>query len=217
MGGFLRRTLTVIAIVAAVVGVLRATGLWRRLDAQVTAQYKGPTGRVGRLAAWSMPVMFRPLYAAMARSLDLRPEDEVLDVACGSGVFLHRHAGQARRIAGLDHSAIQIDLALDENRDRVFEGTAEFVVGDVAALPWGDGEFSVVTSNCVECFDEKIQPAIAEMYRVLRPGGRAVVADDFEERMQAAGFARVSVEPARWRIFGDRQVEWGRVTTGYKE
>ncbi len=217
MRGFLRRALALITIVAAVVGVLRATGLWRRLDAQLTAQYKGPTGRVGRLAAWSMPVMFRPLYAAMARAVDLRPEDEVLDVACGSGAFLHRYATSARRIAGLDHSAIQIDLALEENRDRVFSGTAEFVVGDVAALPWADEEFSVVTSNCVECFDDKVQPALEEMHRVLRAGGRAVVADDFEEGMRAAGFARVSVEPVRWRVFGDRQIAWGLVTTGYKD
>ena len=56
-------------------------------------------------------------------------------------------------------------------------GTAEFVVGDAAALPWKDAQFTVVTSNCIGCFEKKATKALEEMYRVLKPGGRAVVGD----------------------------------------
>lgn len=216
MRGFLRMVLGTVVTVAVVGVALRATGVWKWIDAQITVQFEGPTGRAGRIAAWTMPIIFRPLYAAMAKTLVLKPEDEVLDVACGSGVFLRRHASHVQRIAGLDHSAIQIDRALQENRDRVAAGTAQFVVGDVAALPWADDEFSVVTSNCVPCFGEKMQPALEEMFRVLRPGGRAVVSEDFEQMMQAAGFSQVSVEPVGWRVFGDHQLRWESVTRGVK-
>jgi ubiquinone/menaquinone biosynthesis C-methylase UbiE len=51
------------------------------------------------------------------------------------------------------------------------------------------------------------QAGIAEMYRVLRPGGRAVVADDHRDDMESVGFGRVVVE----------HIGWGDLTTGYKE
>jgi ubiquinone/menaquinone biosynthesis C-methylase UbiE len=134
-------------------------------------------------------------YSIYARALDLQPEDEVLDVACGSGVFLRKHASHARRIAGLDHSEPMIDEALRQNRERVAAGTAEFVVGDVTALPWADGSFSVVTSNDVDCYPEKARPAMEEMYRVLRHGGRAAIEGDRRAMMEAVGFTQVSTRP----------------------
>ncbi|MFH1474981.1 MAG: methyltransferase domain-containing protein, partial [Chloroflexota bacterium] len=190
MRGFLRPSLATIAIVAvAGAGLLWAMGLWRRVE----EQYKGPTGFVGGIVAWTMPLIFRSLYDKVATVLDLRPEDEVLDVACGSGVFLRKHASHVRGIAGLDHSEIQISLAIRENSDRVAAGTAEFVVGDVAALPWADDRFSAVTSNCLDCFAEP-RRSLEEMHRVLRPGGRAVLINDVRPMMEASGFTRVSVD-----------------------
>jgi SAM-dependent methyltransferase len=203
MRGFLRAGLVVIGIVTVTGLTLRATGLSERLG----DQFRRPTGFAGRIAAWTMPRMFWWLYTIFAKILDLQPEDEVLDIACGSGVFLRKHASHVRRIAGLDHSEIQIELAVRENRDRVAAGTAEFVVGDATDLPWADGSFSVATSNCLDCFEGKARPALEEMYRVLRSGGRAVVGDDHREAMEAAGFDRVSLE----------RVLWATLTTGYKD
>ncbi|MGE5286232.1 MAG: class I SAM-dependent methyltransferase [Micromonosporaceae bacterium] len=140
----------------------------------LSSQGRKPTGALGWIIAWTMPVMFRSLYAKVARLLNLQPGDDVLDVACGSGAFLKRHASQVNRITGLDHSEIQISLAKRCNRDRVAAGTAEFVQGDATVLPWPDNRFSAVTSNCVSCFAEP-QRSLKEMQRVLRPGGRAVL------------------------------------------
>ena len=138
------------------------------------SQGRNPTGTLGWVYAWTMPVIFRSLYAKVAGLLKLQPEDDVLDVACGSGAFLKRHASHVHRITGLDHSAVEISLAKRSNRDRIAAGTAQFVRGDAAALPWPDDAFSAVTCNCVSCFAEP-QRALAEMCRVLRPGGRAVI------------------------------------------
>jgi len=124
-----------------------------------------------------------------------------------SGTFLRKRAAHVARIAGLDHSEDLIDIALRENRERVEARTAEFVVGDVTSLPWADEQFTAVTSNCVDCFEKKARPALAEMYRVLAPGGRAVVADDRRHMMEDIGFTQVSA----------RRILWGYVTTGYKE
>jgi ubiquinone/menaquinone biosynthesis C-methylase UbiE len=107
----------------------------------------------------------------------------------------------------LDHSKDLIDIALRQNRERVAAGTAEFVVGDSTALPWKDAQFTAVTSNCISCFERKAARALEEMYRVLKPGGRAVVGDDRRQTMEAIGFAKV----------GAQRIVWGHTTTGLKE
>ena len=48
MRGFLRVVLGTVAIVAVVGAALRATGVWQWIDAQITVQFEGPTGRAGR-------------------------------------------------------------------------------------------------------------------------------------------------------------------------
>jgi ubiquinone/menaquinone biosynthesis C-methylase UbiE len=140
----------------------------------LSEQGRKPTGTLGWVTAITMPLIFRSLYRKVASRLDLRSDDDVLDVGCGSGDFLRRHASHSRRIAGADHSAIEIRLARWRNRRRVDAGTAEFVEADATALPWPDSTFSAVTCNCVQCFADP-QLSLREMCRVLRPGGRAVL------------------------------------------
>ncbi len=155
---------------------------------RLTAQGVKPTGAVGRVVAWTMPLLFGSLYADVARLLDLRGDDSLLDVACGSGVFLDRHASHVAHVAGIDHSDVQIAMARRRLRRRLEAGTAEIEGGDATALPWDLGTFSAVTCNCLGCFSEP-EHAVEEMCRVLRPGGRAVIAVDFygdEESAQKA-------------------------------
>ncbi len=133
-----------------------------------------PTGPLGWVIALLMPMIFRSLYRKVAIRLDLRTDDEVLDVGCGSGDFLKRHAVRARRITGIDHSAVEITMARWRNRRRIEQGSAEFVQGDAGALPWSDDSFTAVTCNCVQCFADP-QRSLQEMCRVLVPDGRAVL------------------------------------------
>lgn len=208
MRRFLRASLLTIVIGGVAGFALKASGFWQRFkDRQFQDDEMKLTGWVARFYGWAAPWLAGWLHAIVARLLDLQPEDEVLDVACGSGTFLRKHASHVRRIAGLDHSEDLIEIALRQNRARVAAGTAEFVTGDVTALPWEDDQFSVVTSNCVHCFDAKAKQALAEMYRVLRPGGRAVVDADRRETMESVGFTRVSAE----------RILWDYATTGFKE
>jgi ubiquinone/menaquinone biosynthesis C-methylase UbiE len=131
----------------------------------------GPLGWVGaRLLARS-----HGFHRAMAAELDLKGDDDLLDVGCGSAGLLVEQAAHVRHVAGLDASEIQISMARRRLADRVAAGTAELVLGDAAALPWEDGRFSVVCSlNCMKFVPDP--PAVLrEMHRVLRPGGRAII------------------------------------------
>ena len=152
---------------------------------KIISQGVEPHGALGWVTAKIMP-MFSDTYCGnLEELLDLRPEDEVLDVACGSGSFLKKRAAQCRYVAGLDHSDVQYRMALKRMRDRIETGTAEIVQGDATALPWPDGRFSAVTSNCVGCFKQP-REAVREMYRVLRPGGRTALAFDYYPDKEAA-------------------------------
>jgi SAM-dependent methyltransferase len=98
-----------------------------------------------------------------------------LEVGCGSGYFLHRLKEYgAAHAAGIDLMEERIEAA------RASYPTLELVAGDASALPWGDGEFDVVTH--FTCLSSVLDPDVrariaAEMWRVLRPGGVLVSYD----------------------------------------
>jgi SAM-dependent methyltransferase len=154
----------------------------------VISQAVEPRGALGWVVAWIMPVFSEAGCGNLAGLLDLQPDDDLLEVACGSGAFLKECASHVRYIAGLDHSEVQIKMARKRNRDRITAGTAEIVKGDSTALPWEDNRFSAVTCNCLGCFAQPLE-SLKEMHRVLRPGGRAVLSIDYyptEEKARKA-------------------------------
>jgi len=183
-----------------------------------------PRGPLGSVGARLLPIVVRPLYAMMAKELDLQPDDDLLEVGCGSARLMQEHASHVRHVAGLDASEIQVGMARRRLADRIAAGTAEVVLGDAMALPWEDGRFSVVGSlNCLK-FVPDPQKALTEMSRVLRPDGRLVLTidkqvdkwgrsgkvdafgqwqwsvDDVRRMMEEAGFADVSVADMPTRL-----------------
>jgi len=89
--------------------------------------------------------------------------------------FLNRYASHVHSVVGLDLSELAVKLATNKNRDRVTEGSAEFVCGEASQLPWKDNKFSVTT--CMGSFPWFPKPldTLKEIYRVLHPAGRAVI------------------------------------------
>lgn len=186
----------VAAMAALVWGIVVAVRRFR--ERQFSEGEVKPTGWLASAIARTAPWLGEWMYSGFANRLDLAPDDLVLDVACGSGAFLRKHASHVRRISGLDHSDDLIAFAQRDNHERIAAGTAEFVVGDATVLPWDDNEFTVVTCNSIDCFATKTRPALEEMYRVLRPGGRILVGDDHGKDMEEIGFTEVTVEHLLW-------------------
>jgi SAM-dependent methyltransferase len=155
-----------VAVVGAAVLVGRSRG----------AASAGPPGVLpSSLGSWVNAYLDRPLHGAIAGLVDLQPDDDLLDVACGAGYFLTESASHVGHVAGVDLSEPKVGLARRRLADRIAAGTAEIRQGDAGALPWEDARFSAVT--CTDAFPFFPDPdrALAEMCRVLRPGGRAVI------------------------------------------
>jgi SAM-dependent methyltransferase len=103
-------------------------------------------------------------YVAMHHHLGVGTGDRLLDVACGSGLAMELAALRGARCAGIDASPRLIAVAKDRNPD------ADVRVGDMNALPWDDETFDVVTS--FRGIWGTTPDAVAEVHRVLVPGGR---------------------------------------------
>lgn len=185
-----------------------------------------PSGPIGWVGARSLPLAAGWLYDVAADHLHLGPEDDLLDVGCGSGVLLAHQARGVRFAAGIDASEVQVAIARRRLGDRIATGAAQIVLGDAMALPWPDGRFSAVVSlNCLK-FVPDPDRALREMCRVLRPGGRVLhvtdrpvrdpdrsgsldafgarrwSADALRRLTEQAGFVEVSVAQLTARQFG---------------
>jgi SAM-dependent methyltransferase len=103
-------------------------------------------------------------YVAMHHHLRVEDGDRLLDVACGAGLAVELAALRGAVCAGIDASPRLVAVARDRSP------AADLRVGDMAALPWVDAAFDVVTS--FRGIWGTTEPALAQVYRVLRPGGR---------------------------------------------
>jgi SAM-dependent methyltransferase len=106
-----------------------------------------------------------------------------LDVGCGAGALTAALLERASPsvVVGLDPSRAFLDFA----RERIPDARAAFRIGDAQALPFGDAEFDAVVSGLVLNFVPRPEVAVAEMRRVVRPGGVvAVYLWDYAGEMQ---------------------------------
>ena len=107
-----------------------------------------------------------------------RAGQRLLDVGCGCGDAAINYAdrlGPTGGIVGIDASAAMVDAARTRARSLACE--ARFIVGDAHALPEPDASFDIVRAERTLQWLARPDRAVAEMVRVLRPGGRLALID----------------------------------------
>src|SRR4051812_16034366 len=123
-----------------------------------------------RPRAWALSEQqHAPVYEQTLRHIGLKRGDRVLDLGCGTGVFLRMCADRDAIVAGVDASAGLLALA----RTRVTG--ADLRLADLQTLPYGDDTFDLVTGFRSLFFADDIIAALREARRVARPGAQVVI------------------------------------------
>ena len=151
----------------------------------------GPGGACGELAAGSFAESYETLdgYVPEAdlglgcglptEGAFIRAGETVLDLGSGAGndAFVARSlVGPGGRVIGVDMVPAMVEKAR-ANAGRIGAANVEFRHGEIEQLPVADASVDVVISNCVLNLVPDKARAFAEMFRVLRPGGRFSVSD----------------------------------------
>jgi SAM-dependent methyltransferase len=121
-------------------------------------------------------------YVAVHHRLDVDAGDRLLDVACGSGLAIELARLRGANCSAIDASARMVAVARDRNPE------CDIRVGDMHALPWHPASFDVVTS--FRGIWATTPGAVAEIHRVLRPGGRVGI----------TVWGHLKVSPGAWAL-----------------
>jgi ubiquinone/menaquinone biosynthesis C-methylase UbiE len=132
--------------------------------------------RQAKQFASSPSITAAELTARVVDAVDAGPGTTILDVACGPGIVTAAMAARARAVVAFDLTPEMLVQA----RDRCAKAgltNVTFQQGSATALPFPDNNFDgVVTRLSVHHFDAP-RPILAEMFRVLKSGGKFVLAD----------------------------------------
>ena len=110
---------------------------------------------------------------------NIQPVDTVIDLGSGAGndCFVARHeTGPTGKVIGIDFTDAMITRAR-QNADKLGYNNVEFRQGDIEQMPVGDNVADVIVSNCVLNLVPNKRQVIAEIFRVLKPGGHFSISD----------------------------------------
>ncbi len=170
--------------------------------------FKG-VGMEGPIATWYARLTFKDLKRHKLMASQLAPKipagGSVLEVAPGPGYFCIELARSGNyQITGLDISKSFVEIA----REKALKAgvKVDFRQGNASAMPFENETFDF--TFCQAAFKNFTEPvmAIAEMYRVLRPGGTSVIVDlrrdaspeEIEHEIKGMGLGRVDEMMTRW-------------------
>ena len=167
--------------------------------------------------------IYDPLNTAMTAGLhhawreraadraELAPGDTALDACCGTGdlaLALARRTGPSGTVTGSDFSERMLELAREKAARRGVDGV-RFEWGDALDLPYEDAAFDAVTVGFGVRNFADVERGVAELARVLKPGGRLVILEITQPRRPplstffALWFDRVV--PVLGTLAGDRE------------
>ncbi|XWW47453.1 arsenite methyltransferase [Fibrella sp. USSR17] len=124
----------------------------------------------------------------------IKPGDTVIDLGSGAGndCFVARHeTGPTGKVIGIDFTPAMIDRAR-RNADTLGFNNVEFRAGDIEQMPVADNVADVVVSNCVLNLVPNKANVLAEIARVLKPGGHFSISDIVLQGDLPAGLRQVA-------------------------
>jgi len=131
-------------------------------------------------AVKTFPQSLLRMNEIMIETAEIKPEDKVLDAGCGVGgssIFIATNKGS--NVTGISLSERQVQQAKEHAKKKNMADLVQFQRMDYCQTNFPDASFDVVWGCESICYADSKKKFIKEAYRLLKPGGRLVVADGF--------------------------------------
>ena len=189
---------------------------------EVAAMFDELAGRYDLLNDLLSGGQVRLWRRVVARAVDARPGQRILDLAAGTGTSTVTFAASGAECVACDFSIGMLRAGISRVRADPDGPQPAFVGGDALRLPFGDGLFDAVTISFGLRNVVDTQRALAELLRVTRPGGRLVICEfsqltvrplrvvyeRYLARALPAVARRVSRNPAAYDYVAESIVDW---------
>lgn len=136
--------------------------------------YKKPEGQLGEELLDQMDQDHTPIALWSYTNMDVKQDDTLLDIGCGSGLNikrLHEKSPKAKTY-GVDYSTTSVKKSIIMNQEEVDEGNIIIRQANVLDMPFDDEQFDIITAFSTVFFWPDIINAFKEVKRVLKTGGR---------------------------------------------
>ncbi|HEY2821897.1 MAG TPA: class I SAM-dependent methyltransferase [Candidatus Acidoferrum sp.] len=147
----------------------------------VMYQVRKPSSVFGRVMTSAMNASHSKMTDWGLRQVSVEKQFTILDVGCGGGRTIRKYAAAASdgMVYGVDYAKGSVAASRAENREAIKAGRVEIQQASVSELPFPDAKFDLVSA--VETIYYWPDPAkdLAEILRVLKPGGRVIVTCEF--------------------------------------
>lgn len=147
--------------------------------------HPGFSGLTGSLCAWMFLLTGHDSGKLAADLTRVGPSDRVVDIGCGAGNAVREAVRRGARATGVDPSSSMLRVARAVSRRRT---AVTWSQGSAEALPVADGSATVVWALATVHHWRDVDAALAEIHRVLAPGGR-LLAMEKQSEPGATGFA----------------------------
>jgi ubiquinone/menaquinone biosynthesis C-methylase UbiE len=162
------------------------------LDELLAKQLRRPNGFIGWLVGIMMNKGNNYMNQVTLERLSLKAQDAVLEIGFGNGKYLALLASQVRgaKIAGVDYSETMVKQASRRNRALIREGRVEIKRGSSDNLPYDTAVFTkVFTINTIYFWSDPMAD-LAEIRRVLQPGGTLLLVFRSKNKMEKLSFTK---------------------------
>ncbi len=140
----------------------------------VLGQVRKPVGPVGRIVLRAMNLAHAAMTDWGMQHVTIERNFRILDVGCGGGRTVQRFAALAPegQVHGIDHSKASVAASRAVNAREIEAGRVHIHLGSVAALPFPDRTFDLVTAVETHYYWPDLPANLREVLRVLKPGRR---------------------------------------------
>lgn len=150
----------------------------------IRRQYRNPQGDDGRTVLEGMNQHHSELWDWGISNMPDIGKRTVMDIGCGGGGFLRRLSGRHPDSAfiGVDISEKSLEVTSETNRDLMENESLELILASVDDLPLDDCSVDVATAVETYFFWPDLSKALAEIHRVLSPGGMLFILSEMQLR-----------------------------------